>query len=309
MSDFTLRTISEKEKYRRQWEHIRLAWKNGRLPQAMLFVGLLDNTLTDFIKKLNQMIFCKQEIKPCHECIDCRMVVHGEHPDVEWIKPEKNSGPIKIDQIRELQNSSYMTPRRAKYRLVIIESAERMNVFAANSLLKILEEPAPHTLFLLIAQQISTVLPTVLSRCQIVRFEVHYDFSAINLLQLAEHYAEDSEQSMVVKQAETILDGLIAVIEKKEHPCVVAAQWGQFNLSAILWFLYLVYAQVQMMQINVSINTGSATHQLNHLAFLLDPRRIFIQIDKINVLQRKLSHNMNVNQSLALEDLLLVFPQ
>ena len=98
------------------------------------------------------------------------MIERMEHPDVEWIKPEKNGGAIKIDQIRELQNTAYLTPQRARYRLIVIEAADRMNTASANALLKILEEPAQHTVFILIAQQLSTVLPTILSRCQIISF-------------------------------------------------------------------------------------------------------------------------------------------
>ncbi|KTD41152.1 DNA polymerase III subunit delta' [Legionella parisiensis] len=292
--------------YRTQWNQMQTAWLNNRMPQSMLFVGSFDYVFMDFVKKLAQLIFCKKnDNEPCLECADCNMVVHSEHSDVKWVKPEKNSGPIKIDQIRELQNYAYLTPQRSKHRLIVIESSDRMNNSAANSLLKILEEPPPQTIFLLLAQQLSTLLPTILSRCQIIRFTSHDDLSVINLSQLAEHYSPDSEQVMIVKQSEIILDGLIAVIEQKEHPSVIAAQWNQFEFGALLWFLYLVYAQIQTMQINSSAAIGPASRQLNHLMSLLKPIIIFSQIDKLNTLRRKLSHNMNVNQILALEDLLL----
>jgi DNA polymerase-3 subunit delta' len=109
---------------------------------------------------------------------------------------------------------------------------------------------------------------------------------------------------MVLNQAESILEKLIAVIEKKEHPCVVANQWAQFELNTLLWFFYLVYSQVQVMLTNKSVMNGSVMSQLNKLASLLNPIMIFAQIDKINTLQKKLSNNMNVNSTLVLEDLL-----
>lgn len=292
--------------YQKQWNLIQSAWISNRIPQAMLFVGSFDYAFVDFVKKLTQLLFCKKkENEPCLECTDCQMVAHDQHPDVEWVKPEKSSGPIKIDQIRDLQSDAYLTPQRAKHRLIVIESADRMNTAAANSLLKILEEPAQQTIFLLLTRQLSTLLPTVLSRCQIIRFTSHADLSMTNLLQLAKDYPPESEQAMIVEQSELILDGLIAVLEQKEHPSMIAAQWSQFELSTLLWFLHLVYAQLQMMQINKSAVSGSATHQLNYLTSLFNPIMIFSQIDRINTLQRKLSHNMNVNQTLALEDLLL----
>lgn len=291
--------------YQAQWNYLQSAWKQGRHPQSMLFVGPLDKKLSEFIQEFTQFVFCtSSEKKPCYQCADCCMTGFSEHPDVDLIKPDKLGGAIKIDQIRELQHYSYLTPQRAKYRLIIIESADRMNMAAANALLKILEEPAEHTLFLLVAHQLSTVLPTVLSRCQVVRFTVATDFSTLNLLILAENYQQDSEYLVVVRQAESILDGLIAVIEKREHPCFLAAQWAQFELNILLWFFYLVYAQVQILYINKSVITGPAMNQINKLVSLLSPAVIFAQIDKINSIQRKLSHNMNVNQTLILEDLL-----
>ena len=221
-----------------------------------------------------------------------------------WIKPEKVGGVIKIDQIRELHSSAYLTPQRSNYRLVAIDAADRMNHASANALLKILEEPAKHTLFILIAEQLNTVLPTVLSRCQIYNFfsldeSVHY-----NLLGLGEKYPEESERYRVVKQAESILDGLIGLVERKQHPCILASQWIQFELTTMLWFLYLVYAQIQLMYINTNAVVGPAHTQLLRLMSSLDPRIIFNHIDKINNFSRKLSHNININHLLALEDLL-----
>lgn len=294
--------------YQKQWHALQSAWIQGRNPQSMLFIGALDRALLEFTKEFMYLIFCRESVsQPCHECIDCHMIAREEHPDVEWIKPEKSGGPIKIDQIRELQNFSYLTPQRAKYRLIVIQSADRMNIAAANALLKILEEPAPHTLFLLLAQQISTVLPTILSRCHIFHFSPITHDSEMNLLTLGKQYEQESQQALIINQAETILEDLITLIEKRTHPCIVTSQWGKFELSVLLWFFYLVYAQIHMMLINKSDATGIASNQLNRLSALLNSKMIFSQIDKINVLQRKLNHNMNVNPTLVLEDLFLDF--
>ncbi|QMT60472.1 DNA polymerase III subunit [Legionella sp. PC997] len=302
----SLSSLDEKKRYQSQWTQIQSAWVNNRIPQSMLYVGSFDHAFNDLIRKLTQLFFCrKKQNEPCLECADCQMVARGEHPDVKWVKPEKNGGPIKIDQIRELQSYAYLTPQRAKHRLIVIESADRMNTAAANSLLKILEEPAPQTIFLLLARQLSTVLPTVLSRCQIVRFASPDSALLNNFLRLAEYFPEESDHAIIIKHSESILGGIIDVLEQKEHPSAVAAQWSQFEFGVLLWFLYLVYAQILMMQINGAAAAGPAINQLNHLMPKIDSVTIFCQIDKINTLQRKLSHNMNVNQTLALEDLLL----
>lgn len=288
-----------------QWKQIQLALHEQRVAQAMLFVGPLHCALDDFVSKIMQLFLCNQKVNaPCLQCTDCQMIHRMEHPDVEWVKPEKSGGAIKIDQIRELQNSAYLTPQRANFKLVIIEWADRMNTASANALLKILEEPAKHTVFILIAQQLSTILPTILSRCQIISFSSSEDAYRNNLLKLGEQYSQESDRFLIIKEAESLLDGLIALLERREHPCALASQWSQFELSTLLWFLYLVYSQLQCMHFNISSGTGPAANQLAKLLSLLNPVLIFMQIDKINTLLIKISHNMNVNTTLVLEDLL-----
>ncbi|KTD34211.1 DNA polymerase III subunit delta' [Legionella moravica] len=291
--------------HQEQWQKIQSAFVHQRVPQSMLLVGPLHCDLGLFVKMTTSLLLCKSgQNEPCLCCSDCQMVERMEHPDVEWIKPEKTGGAIKVDQIRELQSSAYLTPQRSGYRLIVIESADRMNTASANALLKILEEPTQHTVFVLIAQQLSTVLPTVLSRCQIITFSMADDSAANNLLMLGKHYTPESERAQLLQQADVILDGLIALIERKQHPCVLAAQWTQFELGSFLWFLYLVFSQIQNMHVLKMTVTGPAALQLDKLLTLLTPISIFTQIDKINTLLRKISHNMNVNHTLVLEDLL-----
>ncbi|KTD61474.1 hypothetical protein [Legionella shakespearei] len=288
-----------------QWKKIQTAATHQRIPQAMLFVGPLHCALADFAIRIMQLLHCKiNSQEPCLACLDCTMVQNSEHPDVLWVKPEKAGSAIKIDQVRELQNSAFLTPQRAQHRIIVLEAADKMNTASANALLKILEEPADHTVFILIAQQLSTVLPTILSRCQILTFSSPDDARENNLLALGDKYPEESERSAIVKQSEVILEGLIALIEQREHPCILAAQWSQYELGTLLWFLYLVYSQLQYMHFTATASSGPAIKQLQRLLALSNPILIFSQIDKINTLLKKLSHNMNINHTLVLEDLL-----
>src|SRR5665647_1760286 len=94
-----------------QWKKIQSTLVHQRIAQSMLFVGPLHCSLADFATKIMKLFLCKQKSNdPCFNCIDCQMVERMEHPDVEWVKPEKNGGAIKIDQIRALHNSAYLTP-------------------------------------------------------------------------------------------------------------------------------------------------------------------------------------------------------
>ncbi len=106
---------------------------------------------------------------PCGQCRSCRKILSESHPDVIWIKPG-GSQRIKIDQIRNLRRILALRPSEARMRVVIIRSAECMNAAAANALLKILEEPPVHTVFILTVRQPADLPPTIVSRCQRLRF-------------------------------------------------------------------------------------------------------------------------------------------
>lgn len=286
-----------------QWKQLQSAWLNQRIAQSMLFVGPLHCGITDFIKPLVQLFLCKQsKLKPCLTCLDCRMTAAMEHPDLTWIKPEKNL--LRIEQIRELQETICLTPQRSAYRIIVIEAADKMNAASANALLKSLEEPVKHSLMILTAQQVGTLLPTILSRCQILSFSSSKKLD--NLLMLGEQYPAESSRFLISQRAEGLLDGLIAVLEGREHPCSVALLWSQFELDTSLWFLYLVYAQLQNSYSTATPPTqGPATRQLARLSSLLESIQIFNQIEKINSLLKKINQGIPINPGLALEDLFL----
>ncbi len=106
---------------------------------------------------------------PCDVCQVCRKIKADKHPDIIRLKP---SGPsIKIDQIRSLRQTLAMRPYEASMRVVIITDAQAMNPAAGNALLKALEEPPDRTIFLLVASHVSDLLPTIVSRCQHIRFK------------------------------------------------------------------------------------------------------------------------------------------
>jgi DNA polymerase-3 subunit delta' len=105
---------------------------------------------------------------PCGDCASCRKITSRNHPDVISVQPQNNR--IRIAQIRELHGILAMKPYEARSRFVIISDAHTMNAEAANSLLKVLEEPPPQTFLILTAHHLHDLLPTITSRCQHVRF-------------------------------------------------------------------------------------------------------------------------------------------
>ncbi|WP_018131802.1 DNA polymerase III subunit delta' [Effusibacillus pohliae] len=144
---------------------------SGRLAHAYLFLGPEGAGMRETALHFAKAILCEQtgERRPCGSCVHCRRVDSGNHPDLAWLEP--NGQTIKIQQIRDIQKSFALKSLEAVRKVYIVTHAEQMTPEAANALLKFLEEPSTPVVAILIARQKSSLLPTVISRCQIVPFD------------------------------------------------------------------------------------------------------------------------------------------
>ncbi len=109
-----------------------------------------------------------RRVGPCGRCRSCRKISTGNHPDIVHLEPSGNH--IRISQIRLLIHTLALKPYEADYRVVLLTDAHLMNPEAGNALLKMLEEPPPRTILILTVLQASDLLPTIVSRCQHIRF-------------------------------------------------------------------------------------------------------------------------------------------
>lgn len=286
-------------------DFIANAWKQQRLPHALLLVGPSEVEISTFVAHSAQMILCKSlQGPPCGTCTDCIMLQEEQHPDFLWIKANKKGLSIKIDQIRELQQDAYLSPQRGNYRVIIIEAMDCMNIAATNALLKILEEPPGHTIFMLLAQQISTILPTITSRCQILNFASHKLYS-LDLNELAQQFPPTSSRVDLLNKREIIYSSLINLMERKIHPCVLAAQWSEFELVDMLWFLYLIFAQIQFHLVAPKLIQLPEELFFSRFITLIQTKTLILLIEKIESIIKKLYRNVPLNSTLILENLLI----
>jgi DNA polymerase-3 subunit delta' len=117
-----------------------------------------------------QRVNCREPARaPCGECQECRWIAADQHPDVTRLSPEGDSTQILIQSIRDLAADLSLTSHGRGYKIAILSPAEAMNHFAANALLKTLEEPPKRTMVLLVTSQPSRLLPTLRSRCSRLR--------------------------------------------------------------------------------------------------------------------------------------------
>ena len=152
-------------------EQLQHTVTSDRIAGAYLFVGPIGVGKETVARYFAQLIFCQKEAQPpvvCGECLACRKVDSGNHPDLQFIRPEGSL--LKIGQIRELQKQIIYEPLEASRKVYILTDVERMNAEAENCLLKTLEEPPASSVLILLTSNIQALLPTTRSRCQILQF-------------------------------------------------------------------------------------------------------------------------------------------
>lgn len=170
---------------------LRAQLESGRLSHAYLFTGTRGTGKTTCAKILARAVNCTnlQHGDPCGQCPSCRGILDGSVLDVVEIDAASNNG---VDNIRDIRDETRYTPASVKMRVYIIDEVHMLSQGAFNALLKTLEEPPPHVLFILATTEINKVPATILSRCQ------RFDFRRIAPYDIAHRLTEIAEQENIL---------------------------------------------------------------------------------------------------------------
>lgn len=152
-------------------DHLQMAIENSRVSQAYIFSGedgCGKKLLADIFAKT---LLCEEgKSTPCNKCKSCLQMEGGNQPDLKYVTHEKAT--IGVDDIRiQLNNDILIKPFASKYKIYIIDEAEKMTEAAQNALLKTIEEPPQYAIILLLTTNTTKLLPTILSRCVTVPFK------------------------------------------------------------------------------------------------------------------------------------------
>ena len=151
-------------------ETLRNALRAKRLSGAYLFIGPRGVGKSLTARELAKALNCEKGEEGCDTCLSCRKMDGGNHPDLLWVYPAEKSSQIPIEAIRELKHQMTLRPWEGKRRIAVIPEIECATDEAQNAFLKILEETPGSGLFILTSVQAEGILPTVLSRCKVIRF-------------------------------------------------------------------------------------------------------------------------------------------
>ena len=157
-------------------KHIIKTLKNAlatnKIAHAYLFCGPRGTGKTTMAKLFAKALNCEEGIgHQCNECSNCKEIIEGSHPDVIEIDAASNNG---VEQVRDLIDKVNYLPIKGRYKVYIIDEVHMMTTSAFNALLKTIEEPPAHVIFILATTEPHNILPTILSRCQ------RYDFSKVS---------------------------------------------------------------------------------------------------------------------------------
>lgn len=263
--------------------------------QSYLLVGSRHLISFDFIQTFVNGIFCPDM---CGFCKNCKLIGSSQHPDYLYVS-NFDSNNIKIDSIRDLQLNIYKSLSIAKYKIVVIHPADKLNIQAASALLKILEEPPAHTIFILCAENIMTLPVTIISRCH--KYFLHdYSLSDKNYSDLDKCYPHNDERYILLSNLDKLLPKLISLTANKANVVEIAADFQEFKLENVLWFLYILTAET----IKVIINKFCIENKLLFIEFAKtqDLFSLFKQLDQINSC---LKNNISYNNTLCISNILL----
>ncbi len=281
-------------------------------PHALLLVGPVGVGKRTLAAAVARMLVCEQPTAAgsCGECRACRLIAAGTHPDVREVVPEEGKRVIRIDQVRALCDFLMLKSQYAGYRVGVLAPAEAMNVNAANSLLKTLEEPPADAVLLLVSHQPAGLPATIRSRCQQISIPVperreaegwlhsQGEEDAKSCLDLAGgaplRAIEYARAGMVAAQRE-LIGALADVRSGRLDPVAAAAAWSGRQEALIELLVHLV---------SRAIRAASIPGQRLHDAMDgLDLIRMHEYLDTLLEARRLASHPLN--EQLVLEQLFI----
>ncbi|MCS7072742.1 MAG: hypothetical protein NZM00_14650 [Anaerolinea sp.] len=180
-------------------ERLQRALAHRRVRHAYLFLGaesLGKETLARAFAMTLNCTEADEALRPCGTCSACQRIQSGNHPDVIYARHDETSGALKIEEIRRVLGALALKPFEGRYRIAVLRDFHLARPQAQDALLKTLEEPPPAALLLLLAESTETILPTILSRSQLIQLRpVAADELAAGLI---ERFGADPERALLL---------------------------------------------------------------------------------------------------------------
>lgn len=237
------------------WTHLNSYIQQQRIPQALLITGSKGLGKLRLAEQFATALLCEQvqaDGQACGHCHSCLLLQAQTHPDFMLVQPEEGKTTIAIDQIRSLITKLNLKPQFERYRVVILNPADKMNNASANAFLKCLEEPNERTVIVLISDRQSKLPATILSRCQKLAMTQPDKAMVLNWLR-TQGIQDDAGVLLALAQGAPLLaldyaklgfvalrndcfQQWLAVAKQQTHPILIAEQWLKLPEATPLLF-------------------------------------------------------------------------
>lgn len=269
--------------------------------------------------------------QPCRICSTCKRIEAMQHPDLMVVEAEHEGEVLRIDQVRELQHSLSLAPYEARYRVALILRFEEAHASSANAMLKTLEEPPPQVVVILTAKSAESLLPTIVSRCEVLRLRpLSLDETARGLQAIrgipqenAEKLAHISggrpgyairlfERPALLEQRQSWVGELVELLASSRRERFAFARQSVENRDDLrselqVWLTFWRDVLIHATGISSSITNLDYSAQIKQLANFIGLSKAQFQVNAIESTIERIDRN--VNPRLALEVLLMDFPK
>lgn len=304
----------------------KLQAQRQRLAHALLFYGLPGIGKRHFANCFAASLLCYSpdaKDEACGHCKSCQLMMAGHHPDFLCLTLDVDSQVIKIDSIRRLVTFSLSSAHYHHGKVAIIQQADKMNVAASNALLKTLEEPASDIHIILMSDQLSSLLPTLRSRCQIIRFArtdaaVAKDYlqqqgikngdELLALVDGAPLQAKMLAKSQCFQQRQQLFESWYRFISSGHQLLMTSKQWSTLELCDSLNCLQSWLSDSIRLKLapGCVIANQVFAHQLQQLATDHSVEKLFACLEQLQAKHKLLMTNIAFNKTLFVESMLLL---
>lgn len=314
------------------WQGLMQRLHEDRLPHAILLAGPQGTGKESFAQMFARAVLCESlhiDARPCGICRACLLNQAGTHPDNHWVGLLEDKKIIGVDQVREVSANLNMKAHYSGHKVVVISPAECMNTQAANSLLKTLEEPAPQSLLMLVANNATALPATLRSRCQRITCTLPASDVATSWLAAQLESGHDAALLLAlaggaplaalqmaqggqgggasgISQRLNVLDGMERLLLNQVSPVALAAAWLKLELKETLYWMHSCI--IDMIRLKSAehpplLANSDVRLRLQALAELLNLKTLYYQLDKITEASRLAVGQSNAQ--MLLEDILV----
>lgn len=309
-------------------KQLQTIYEKNRMAHAYIFDGEKGTGKRDVMTFFVKLLLCEHPTDnvPCETCRHCIRVDSGNHPNIKQVEPEGQF--IKIDQIRDLIAEMMMTGVESGRKIYVLHHADKLNTASANMLLKFLEEPDGEVTAILLTEQIQSILPTIRSRCQHIKFsKVPRQILMERLMEQGVTHSMASTVSMVTNEFETALTltkeeqfaharktvlKLVEIVKSNVHEALllVHEEWlptfkEKAEIEQALDLLLFAYRDIVAIKANpdAACTYPDMVHVFKEMALHTTYERLSSQMQA--VLQARANLQRNMNRTLLMEQLML----